>query len=60
MRVTDSARLSATSAGLAKAAERLLEFQRQLSTGQRIPRGSDDPSAVSTTILERNAQGQLP
>jgi flagellar hook-associated protein 3 FlgL len=59
MRVTDSARLSATTAGLAKAAERLLEFQRQVSTGKRISRPSDDPSAVSTTILERGSQASI-
>jgi flagellar hook-associated protein 3 FlgL len=59
MRVTDSARLSATTAGLAKAAERLLEFQRQVSTGKRVSRTSDDPSAVSTTILERGSQASI-
>lgn len=59
MRVTDSARLSATTAGVAKAAERLLEFQRQVSTGKRISKASDDPSAASTTILERGAQASI-
>jgi flagellar hook-associated protein 3 FlgL len=59
MRVTDSARLTATTAGLAKAAERLLEFQRQVSTGKRVSKASDDPSAVSTTILERGSQASI-
>src|SRR4029077_20396414 len=59
MRVTDSARLSATTAGLAKAAERLLEFQRQVSTGKRVSRSSDDPSAASTTVLERGSQASI-
>ena len=59
MRVTDSARLSATTAGLAKAAERLLEYQRQVSTGKRVSKASDDPSAVSTTILERGSQAAI-
>jgi flagellar hook-associated protein 3 FlgL len=59
MRVTDSARLTATTAGLATAAERLLEFQRQVSSGKRVSRASDDPSAVSTTILERGSQASI-
>src|SRR5262245_44407417 len=59
MRVTDSARLTATTAGLAKAAERLLEFQRQVSTGKRVSAPSDDPSPVSTTIIERGSQASI-
>jgi flagellar assembly factor FliW len=59
MRVTDSAGLSVTTAGLAKAAERLLEFQREVPAGKRASRSSDDPSVVSTTILERSARASI-
>jgi len=59
MRVTDSATVNATTAGLAKAAERLLQYQQQVSTGKRISKASDDPSAVATTIVERGAQASI-
>ena len=61
MRVTDSARLSATTAGLAKAAERLLEFQRQVSTGKRVSaaerrpvRGLDDHPRAGLAGVDRS------
>lgn len=59
MRVTDSASVTATTAGLARAAERLLEYQQQVSTGKRVSKASDDPSAVATTIVERGAQASI-
>ena len=52
MRVTFSAQNRNSSAGLEDAASRLLEFQRQVSTGKRIEKPSDDPSATLGSIGE--------
>ena len=43
MRVTFSAQNRNSTAGLEGSATRLLEFQRQVSTGKRIEKPSDDP-----------------
>jgi flagellar hook-associated protein 3 FlgL len=40
--------------GIESASTRLMDLQRQVSTGKRIDRPSDDPSAVLQTIGERN------
>jgi flagellar hook-associated protein 3 FlgL len=52
MRVTFSAQNRNSTAGLEDAASRLLEFQRQVSTGKRIEKPSDDPSATLGSIGE--------
>jgi flagellar hook-associated protein 3 FlgL len=52
MRVTFNAQNRNSTAGLEDAASRLLEFQRQVSTGKRIEKPSDDPSATLGSIGE--------
>jgi flagellar hook-associated protein 3 FlgL len=39
--------------GIESSAQRLAEFQRQVSTGKRIDKPSDDPSGTATAITER-------
>ena len=52
MRVTFNAQNRNSTAGLEDAASRLIEFQRQVSTGKRIEKPSDDPSATLGSIGE--------
>ena len=52
MRVTFNAQNRNSTAGLEGSATRLLEFQRQVSTGKRIEKPSDDPSATLGSIGE--------
>src|SRR5690606_37820875 len=40
-------------ASINKTTERLMEFQRQVSTNKRVERPSDDPSAASAAAVER-------
>ena len=40
------------SAGIESSQQRLAEFQRQVSTGKRIEKPSDDPSAAASAIAE--------
>ncbi len=42
------------SADIERAAQRLLEHQRQVSTGLRVTKPSDDPSATATAIVEKS------
>jgi flagellar hook-associated protein 3 FlgL len=48
MRITFAASQRAASEGIARAAERMALFQRQVSTGLRVGRPSDDPSAAAS------------
>ena len=59
MRVTFQAAHREATAGINKANERLLEFQRQVSTNKRVERPSDDPSAAAATSVERSRLGSL-
>ena len=52
MRLTFNAQNRNSTAGLEGAATRLMEFQRQVSTGKRIEKPSDDPSATLGAIGE--------
>src|SRR5262245_29366532 len=52
MRLTFNAQNRNSTAGLEGAATRLMEFQRQVSTGKRIEKPSDDPSAMLGAIGE--------
>jgi len=52
MRVTFNAQNRNSTAGLEDSASRLIEFQRQVSTGKRIEKPSDDPSATLGSIGE--------
>jgi flagellar hook-associated protein 3 FlgL len=53
MRVTFQAAHREATAAINKASERLMEFQRQVSTNKRVERPSDDPSAASAATVER-------
>lgn len=55
MRTTFSAMYREAGAGIESATERLMDFQRQVSTGRRIERPSDDPSGTATAIGEHGA-----
>jgi flagellar hook-associated protein 3 FlgL len=52
MRTTFNAMYREASAGIESAQQRLAEFQRQVSTGKRIEKPSDDPSAAAAAIGE--------
>jgi flagellar hook-associated protein 3 FlgL len=54
MRVTFGAMHRNAEAGIESAATRLMEFQRQVSTGKRIEKPSDDPSATLGSVGEHN------
>jgi len=53
MRVTFQAAHRETLDGINQASERMLDFQRQVATGKRIERPSDDPSAIAASAAER-------
>lgn len=53
MRVTFQAAHREAAAAINTASERLLEYQRQVSTGTRVERPGDDPSAAAAATLER-------
>ena len=54
MRITFGAMHRNAEAGIETAATRLMEFQRQVSTGKRIEKPSDDPSAMLGSVGEHN------
>jgi len=54
MRLTFGAMHRNAQEGIESAATRLMEFQRQVSTGKRIEKPSDDPSATLGSIGEHN------
>jgi flagellar hook-associated protein 3 FlgL len=54
VRVTFNAQHAQATAGLQQTAQRLLDAQRQVSTGRRIERPSDDPSASAAVSVERS------
>jgi len=56
MRLTFAATMRDTYDGIATAAERMIKYQRQISTGIRVAQPSDDPSATATTISEKAAK----
>jgi flagellar hook-associated protein 3 FlgL len=53
MRTTFNAMYREAGAGIETASTRLSEFQRQVSTGKRLEKPSDDPSGTATAIAER-------
>jgi flagellar hook-associated protein 3 FlgL len=57
MRVTFNSQIRDGAAGIASAAERFIEAQRQVATGKRLNKLSDDPSAASSSVAERSAVG---
>jgi len=56
MRLTFAATMRDTYDGIATAAERMIKYQRQVSTGIRVAQPSDDPSATATAISEKAAK----
>ena len=55
MRLTFAASMRDSYEGIHSAAERMIKYQRQVSTGIRVGQPSDDPSATSTVITEKAA-----
>lgn len=53
MRTTPATTYRNAMADIERASDRLLEFQRQVSSGKRIQRPSDDPAGTSQLISER-------
>jgi flagellar hook-associated protein 3 FlgL len=53
MRVTFSAFNRSSADAIEIATERLAEMQRQVATGKRVEKGSDDPSAAAAAVVER-------
>ena len=54
MRVTFNSQYRDLQVGIDRASETLLEMQRQVSSGKRISKPSDDPSAASAAVTGRN------
>ena len=59
MRVTFSAQYRHGLENIEKAADRLADYQRQVSSGKRLERISDDPAAAASALSERNQLTQL-
>jgi flagellar hook-associated protein 3 FlgL len=56
MRLTFAATMRDAYGGIETAAERMIKFQRQVSTGIKVAQPSDDPSATATVISEKAAK----
>jgi flagellar hook-associated protein 3 FlgL len=54
MRVTFNSSFLQAEADLSRAAERLADTQRQVSSGRRVQAASDDPSAAAAGVVERS------
>lgn len=59
MRVTFPSQFRDITAALAGAAERLAESQRQVASGRRLERASDDPTGAATAITARANLAQV-
>jgi flagellar hook-associated protein 3 FlgL len=59
MRITFSALHRDLIAQLERASTRLLDYQREVSSGKRVEQPSDDPSAASQAIVERGRQATI-
>jgi flagellar hook-associated protein 3 FlgL len=59
MRVTFNSQYQDAAAAIEKASQQFIEAQRRVSTGRRISRVSDDPTAAATSLAERSAIGQV-
>jgi flagellar hook-associated protein 3 FlgL len=53
MRITFNSQYRDSSAAIDHAAESLIEMQRQVATGKRVGKASDDPTAAANAINER-------
>jgi flagellar hook-associated protein 3 FlgL len=59
MRITFQSQYRDATAAVEKTASRFAEAQRQVSTGKRIGKISDDPTGAATSIAERNNIAQI-
>ena len=59
MRITFQSQYRNASAAINEASNQLIDIQRQVSTGRRVDRPSDDPSATSSAINERAQMAQV-
>jgi flagellar hook-associated protein 3 FlgL len=59
MRITFNSQYRDSSAAVERTAQQLLEAQRHVSTGKRLGKISDDPTAASTSVAERNHLAQV-
>jgi flagellar hook-associated protein 3 FlgL len=59
LRITFNSQFRDGAAGIQTASENLIEAQRQVATGKRLNKVSDDPTAASTAVAERNALGAI-
>jgi flagellar hook-associated protein 3 FlgL len=53
MRLTFAGTIRDTYEGIQAAAERMIAYQRQVSTGVRVQKPSDDPAAASAAVVEK-------
>jgi flagellar hook-associated protein 3 FlgL len=53
MRITFNGQFNNTAAALSSASDRLAEAQRQVASGRRIDRASDDPTGAAAAVSER-------
>lgn len=59
MRITTNAQYRETGAAISQAAERLALFQRQVASGKRVERPSDDPFAAAAVTVEHGRQATI-
>lgn len=59
MRITFQSQYRDASAAINEASNQLIDTQRQVSTGRRVNKPSDDPSASSSAINERSQMAQV-
>jgi flagellar hook-associated protein 3 FlgL len=55
MRVTFQSQFRDTSAGIESATQRIIDAQRQVTTGKKLSKPSDDPIGASNAVAERNS-----
>lgn len=59
MRITFQSQYRDASASINEASTQLVDIQRQVSTGRRVNKPSDDPSATASAINERSQMAQV-
>src|SRR5215217_5664529 len=59
MRITFTGQFRDATANVERASERLAEYQRQVSSGRRLDRVSDDPAGATAALGERTKVAQV-
>src|SRR5260370_1054254 len=59
MRITFNSQYRDSQAGIEAASNQLIEMQRQVATGHRINKPSDDPSGAALAVSERGQLGTI-